>query len=393
MKEYQAAMAASKVMPGTFLNEWSAGIPPTERTLSHRRFPQYTAAAKLVAADARVRPSPGVIDNQAYFYYQRAWLKSTKIPGRGPLARAGPRSLEIHRNSLVMRNHILDKPQLYQWTLDVARTLPPPVLYGMARLTGALVYAFSRRDRRNLRHNLQLAFKDTRSLANQRVIAWKMFQNYAMYMVDFFRLLGMDLSDSRRCVQLYEGQRHLDAALGQGRGVLLLTAHVGNWEIGGFGLRALGYPVTVVALKHNSDFTNRLINTMRSRHNIGIIELGSSAYDGIEILRALQRQEIVAMLGDRVFADRAGATTMFGQPVQLPLGPVLLAMSTGAPIVPAFSVMEAPGRYRGIIEPALDIRRGPDREVALQHNLRQVASVFERAIRRFPDQWYQIDHL
>ncbi len=132
---------------------------------------------------------------------------------------------------------------------------------------------------------------------------------------------------------------------------------------------------------------------MRSRHGIGIIELGTSAYDGIEIIRALQRQEVIAVLGDRVFGDRAGTTTLFGRPVQLPLGPVLLAMATGAPIVPAFSVMEAPGRYRGIIEAALEVRRGPDRDAAQQHNLRQVAGVFERVIRRFPDQWYQINRL
>jgi lauroyl/myristoyl acyltransferase len=292
-----------------------------------------------------------------------------------------------------MRHHILDKPHLYQWTLHVARTLPRPLLYGMARLVGGLVYACSPGDRATFRHNLRIAFNGARLPVNPRVVLWKIFQNYAIYMVDFFRLLAMTLPDSRQCAQLYEGRHHLDEALSQGRGVVLLTAHLGNWEIGGLGLRALGYPVTVVTLKHNSAFTNRLINTMRQRHGIRIIELGSSAYDGIEILRALQRKEVIAMLGDRVFADRAGTTTMFGRQTQLPLGPVLLAMSTGAPIVPAFSVMEAPGHYRGIIEAALDIRRGPDREAALQHNLRQVAGIFERAIRRFPDQWYQVDRL
>jgi lauroyl/myristoyl acyltransferase len=292
-----------------------------------------------------------------------------------------------------MRNHILDKPRLYQWTMHVALNLPRPVLYAMARLVGGLVYAFSPRDRRTFRHNLQIAFNGAKPPANRRILLWKTFQNYAIYMVDFFRLLAMSLADSRQCARLYEGRHHLDEALSQGRGVVLLTAHLGNWEIGGLGLRSLGYPVTVVTLKHNSAFTNRLISTMRRRHGIGIIELGNSAYDGIEIIRALQRQEVIAMLGDRVFADRAGTTTMFGRQVQLPLGPVLLAMSTGAPIVPAFSVMEAPGRYRGIIEPALEIRRGPDREAALEHNLRQVASVFERAIRRFPDQWYEIERL
>jgi len=292
-----------------------------------------------------------------------------------------------------MRKHILDRPRLYQWTLYLARTLPLPVLYGLARLVGGLVYLFSSRDRATMRHNLLIALNGADPQANHAIILWRVFQNYAVYMVDFFRLLDMDLLDSQRCAQLYEGRRHLDEALAQGRGVILLTAHLGNWEIGGLGLRALGYPVTVVTLKHNSAFTNHLVNTMRSRHGIRVIELGVSAYDGIEIIRALQRQEVLAVLGDRVFADRAGRTTLFGRTVLLPLGPILMAMATGAPIVPAFSVMEEPGCYRGIIQPALEIYRGPDHEAALQHNLRQVAGVFERVIRRFPDQWYQIDRL
>jgi lauroyl/myristoyl acyltransferase len=292
-----------------------------------------------------------------------------------------------------MRHHVLDKPRLYQWVMHVALNLPRPLLYAMAQLTGALVYAWSAQDRGTYRHNLHVAFGDKRGLINPRLIVWNIFQNYAIYMVDFFRLLAMSLSDSRRCAQLYEGRHHLDAALALGRGVVLLTAHLGNWEIGGLGLRALGYPVTVVALKHNSTFTNALINTMRSRHGIRVIELGSSTYDGIEIIRALQRGEVVAMLGDRAFGDRTATTTMFGRQVQLPLGPVLLAMSTGAPLVPAFSVMEAPGCYRGFIEPALALRRGPNRDVALHHNLALVAGVFERAIHRFPDQWYRIDRI
>jgi len=73
------------------------------------------------------------------------------------------------------------------------------------------------------------------------------------------------------------------------------------------------------------------------------------------------------------------------------VGPVLLAMAARAPIIPAFSVMEGPGRYRGIIESPLELRYGPDRREALQHNLLQVAKVFERYIRRYPDQWYVVD--
>lgn len=290
-----------------------------------------------------------------------------------------------------MRNHILDRPRLYGWTLKVTRTLPKPVLYAFARIVGGLVFVFSRNDRRNVRHNLHIVLRGQPSSKHPRRLLWQFFQNYAFYMVDFFRLLSMTLEESASFAQLYEGRHYLDEALDKGRGAILLTAHLGHWEIGGLGLRALGYPVNVVTIKHNSFFTNNLINLMRSRHGIRVIELGNSTYDVIEIVNALHRNEVVAVLGDRAISERSGTATLFGREVQLPLGPLLLAMTTQAPVVPAFSVMESPGRYCGIIEKALYFQNGRDREQAMKHNLQQVASVFERYIRRYPDQWFQTE--
>jgi Kdo2-lipid IVA lauroyltransferase/acyltransferase len=290
-----------------------------------------------------------------------------------------------------MRNHILDHPRLYEWTLKVARTLPLPVLYTFARIVGALVFVFSRNDRRNVRHNLNIILTGQPSSARSKRLLWQFFQNYAFYMVDFFRLLSMTLEESASFAQLLEGRHHLDQALAKGRGAILLTAHLGHWEIGGLGLRALGYPVNVVTIKHNSFFTNNLINLMRSRHGIRIIELGNSTYDVIEIVNALYRNEVVAVLGDRAISERSGTAMLFGRETPLPLGPLLLAMTTRAPVVPAFSVMKAPGHYCGIIEEALRLQNGRDREQALKQNLQQVASVFERYIRRYPDQWFQTE--
>jgi len=293
-----------------------------------------------------------------------------------------------------MREHFLDKPFLYRQALKTVSLLPPAVTYSLARFVAGLAYFFSRRDRRNVSHNFDLIFKGYNPPASRKVLLWRFFQNYGIYVVDFFRLLSMTLEESQAFAQLYQGRHHIDAALDRGRGAVLLTAHLGHWEIGGLGLRAMGYPVNVVALKHNTTFTNALINVMRIRHGIRIIEVEESAYGAIELVKALNRNEVVAVLGDRVFAtDRAEVTTFFNRPVQLPVGPVLLAMAARSPIVPAFSIMEAPGRYRGIVEPPLELKYGPDRREALQHNLRQVATVFEQYIRRYPDQWYIVDPL
>jgi len=291
-----------------------------------------------------------------------------------------------------MRDHILDKPSLYQQTLKTVETLPAHVCYGLARLIAALAFVFSRQDRRHVLHNLDVIFNGCRPPASRRLLLWRFFQNYGIYMVDFFRLLNMTLEESKAFIRLH-GRNHLDEALAKGRGLVLLSAHIGHWEIGGLGLRTMGYPVNVVAIKHNTGFTNALVNDLRHRHGIEVIEVEESMYGTIELVKALNRNEVVAVLGDRVFSDRSETTTLFNRQVRLPVGPLILAMATGAPVVPAFSIMVAPGRYRGIAEPALDLRYGPDRQQALRHNLRQMAAVFERYIRRYPDQWYQIEPL
>lgn len=290
-----------------------------------------------------------------------------------------------------MRQHPLDKPLLYRQALKTVQSLPAPVAYGLGRLVAAFAFLFSRRDRRHVSHNLDAIFNGYQPPAGRRLLLWRFFQNYGIYIVDFFRLLSMTLEESQSFARLYEGRHHLDEVLARGKGAVLLTAHIGHWEIGGLGLRAMDYPVNVAAIKHNTTFTNELINLMRSRHGIRIIEVEESAYGAIELVKALNRNELVAVLGDRPFSQRSEVTTFFQRQVRLPVGPVLLAMAARAPILPAFSVMEAPGRYRGIIEPPLDLDYGPDRRQALEHNLRQVAAVFEVYIRRYPDQWYIVD--
>jgi Kdo2-lipid IVA lauroyltransferase/acyltransferase len=292
-----------------------------------------------------------------------------------------------------MRQHVLDKPVLYALTSWVALKLPQPVLYGLARIVGALVFVLSPGDRGNVRHNLKRIVGQKKSGPGVRLLMWRLFQNYAFYMVDLFRLLTMPLEDTTAFAELYEGRRHLDEALSKGCGAVLLTAHLGHWEIGGLGLRALGYPINVVTLRHNSLLTNNLINSLRNRNGIRIIELGHSTYDTIELLKVLKRGEVLAVLGDRPFSERSREVQFFGRPVSFPIGPVLLAMAAGAPVVPAFSIMEAPGRYRGIIEPALPMRFDGDREASLRHNLELVSTLFERYIRRYPDQWYHVERI
>jgi KDO2-lipid IV(A) lauroyltransferase len=215
-----------------------------------------------------------------------------------------------------------------------------------------------------------------------------MFLNYSEYMVDFFLLPHLDQRNAKKFFAYLEGEEILNAALAQGKGAILVSAHVGNWEFGGGMMRVSGYPLAVVAMAHNTSATNSLVNRLRTGKGIRVIEVDQSPFAGVEILRHLRANGTVAMIGDRNFFGRGWPVPFFGQEVRFPVGPVVLAMKSGASLIPAFVLKQPDGRYFGILEAPIAITLDGDREDAIGRNLRKVAEVFERVIRRYPDQWY-----
>ena len=107
----------------------------------------------------------------------------------------------------------------------------------------------------------------------------------------------------------------------------------------------MGYPVNVVAIKNNTLFTNTLVNVMRSRHGIRIIEVEESTFGAIELVKALDRNELAAVLGDTPFSERWEVKTLFCRPVRLPVGQVLLASADRATICSYSFAVCAPVPY------------------------------------------------
>ncbi len=163
-------------------------------------------------------------------------------------------------------------------------------------------------------------------------LARKTFQHFGKYLVDFFRCARLTEEELRDFVTL-ENVAALRDAAARGKGVLAVTAHLGNWELGGAVIAALGYRLNAVALPQTSRRLDRLFNEQRAGRGIHVLPLGHAAF---ALVRCLQRGEIVALLGDRDFNHHAERTEFFGAPAPLPRGPARLALQTGAPLVPVF---------------------------------------------------------
>lgn len=289
-----------------------------------------------------------------------------------------------------MRSHPLDHYLAYQAIIQTVKRIPAPVADSLARVLAFLFYRWWAADRRNLIANLTVVFEgDT---AKARKTSLKLFQNYGRYLIDYFLLPQLPPEKLKDYYCPPRGEAYLRQALQKRKGALLLTGHLGNWEMGGILLRSLNYPLNIVTLPHNTERANDLIKGLRQEKQIRTIEVGGSPLSTLNILAALKRNEVVALLADKVFWGKSAGVAFFGHEVTFPLGPYLLAQASGAAVLPVFMLRSPKGRYQGYIEPPLAMGPATEETMATEA-LGQFVGLFERYIRRYPDQWYNVDRL
>jgi D-glycero-D-manno-heptose 1,7-bisphosphate phosphatase len=213
-----------------------------------------------------------------------------------------------------------------------------------------------------------------------------------------FVRLGRSLVDTIRLGRLtpqellnhvtVEGRDRYDESLKKGRGVILLAAHFGAWELMPMVIGALGYPLTVVGRPLDNPFLNEWIVRYRARLCARV--LNSKDRSTVhELLSALRRGESVGILGDQhVVGDRGVYVEFFGRLAYTHKIAALAAAKTGASVVPVFMIAEGAERYRFVFErPIVPARTGHREEDAVAHT-QAMTRVLEEYIRRYPDHWF-----
>lgn len=188
----------------------------------------------------------------------------------------------------------------------------------------------------------------------------------------------------------FDGRQHLDEALAAGKGMLLITGHVGNWEAAGHVLSCLNVPVNVVVYEGELARIRRLFEGAMKAKRFTIIEAGESLKTALEISFALSRGEIVAMHADRAVSDSFVEVEFFGAPARLPAGPYLAAASSGAPLVTAFVFRKGMYNYTFKAWPArlLKFENRDDRMQLAQREAACFARRLEGVLKENPYQWF-----
>jgi KDO2-lipid IV(A) lauroyltransferase len=270
---------------------------------------------------------------------------------------------------------------MYRIIQIFALLLPVRVSYRVAEHT-ADVYSFlSTRDRKAVISNLKIVLN--RNDGDIEILARDVFRNFAKYMVDFFRFPKLDRAFIDKHVKI-ENIHYVDDTLSKGRGMIAVTAHLGNWELAGAVAAIMGYPVTAVALPQKDRSVNRLFVRQRTIKGVKVVSVGVAVRKCYEVLK---NNGIVAVLGDRDFTNSGVQSEFFKKKAFLPKGPAAFCISTGSPVVPGFLVREEGNNFRLIFEKPIECAYGSRSDDALREVVGEIAAVIEKYVRMYPTQW------
>jgi len=267
--------------------------------------------------------------------------------------------------------------------LAVARVIPARLIFAIGTFGGWCAYYLLRRERRRTLANLALAYGQVKSAAERTRIARAVFVNLGRNLSEMALYPRLDDEQFRQLVTM-EGKEIIDRELRKGKGVLIITGHIGNWELFPSYIIMSGYRGGVVARRAYYEKYERLLLRLRRSKGFRVFYRDGSPR---EVLRTLRNNEIIGILADQDVRKLDGVfVDFFGIAAYTPTAPVVIAMKSGAPLVPARIVREG-RRHTILIEEPIVLRTTGDRKSDLVYNTQQWSRCIERFIRAHPEQW------
>jgi KDO2-lipid IV(A) lauroyltransferase len=261
--------------------------------------------------------------------------------------------------------------------------LPRKLALSLGVLLADLLFSLSQREKARALENLSIAFGREKSPSDILRICRYCFENLGKGLMEVVRFPRLTSENLDRLVA-FHGIQNVDSAFKAGRGVILLTAHFGSWELLGASLSLLGYSVNYVVRPVRSPRLDVLVNRNRESIGVSCIPRGTSIK---RALRCLKRNELLGILADidtkvdGVFVD------FFGRPAFTPRGPVSIALRTGAALVPTFIIRQKDDTHRIVIEKTLKLKVTGVLEEDIRVNTARFTKIIESYIRKYPEQW------
>lgn len=271
--------------------------------------------------------------------------------------------------------------QALAWTVGL---LPWVLRSWVGDRIGDVWRVFAPTYRANVRDNLRQALGDEPTEPELDALVRGVFRINGRNFTDLFRMPHWSAADFDRMVRIDQGWGVFEDAIGRGKGVVLVTAHLGAFDVVGHAIGARGYPLTALTGRTTTRFIFDAVNHLRRGHNVRTTEATPGGVR--DIIRALRRGEVAGFLADYDFFRNGLPVTFFGRETTLPPGPIRIARDSGAQVVGAFARRTGEGYALSFAGP-LDIARTRDLDADLATGMARLVDMLEKAIGSMPDQW------
>ncbi|HEY8861318.1 MAG TPA: lysophospholipid acyltransferase family protein [Candidatus Limnocylindria bacterium] len=268
----------------------------------------------------------------------------------------------------------------------IAQRLPARPLYAFAVILGEIGYVAWTAKRQIAKRNFAIVLGRPWTDPEVAQVARRSFRNFAKYVVEIMRFPKLDVADFERLVNI-DGWEHLRGALALGKGVIFVSIHFGNFELGGARISD-EIPLNVIADELENQRLMDLLVGNRAHKNITLLSPDGAAK---KVLGALRRNEMVGLmmdLGPRAQAFDTVDAEFFGTPTAFPAVAASLARVSGAPIVVSACVRRHDNTFTGIALPPIFVQRTKEAAEDVQRATQSIARGLEGFVSRWPDQWY-----
>ncbi len=267
----------------------------------------------------------------------------------------------------------------------IVKIIPARYVYGFARNISSLGYRFAEKQRKIALESLTIAFGQDKPPEEIKKIAQDCFTFMAKSALELMLLMDRPRLLNAR-VELV-GKENLDNALSRGKGVILVSAHFGNFPLMMARLALCGYKIAGIMRPMRDSRAEKFFLAKRTRLNIKTIYSQPRSVCVNNTIEALRNNELVFIPIDQNFGTGGVFVDFFGRKAATATGPVVLAKRSKATLLPCFIIRQKDDSHKIIFEPPLNLEEGRDFQETVVINIQRLTSIIESYIRRYPAEW------
>lgn len=268
-----------------------------------------------------------------------------------------------------------------QWVME---RLPRGLAYALSIVVARFAFVFAGGARRALQQNLRIALPGAGRREIRRT-SWRNFRHHSKAYADLMRLPRARVEDLRPLLHL-SGFEHLEAARARGKGVLVVSAHMGSWEVAAAIWSSTFAPVNLFAEELEPKELYDWYRVTRARLGISVLPLTRAGLR--KVLQALEAEEMVVTAIDRDILGTGVEIEFFGRPARIPDGPAAIALRYGAPLLPVCVFRLPDDTFQAVGYPPIFAEATGDRAADIRRVTTQLVRCMEEIIRAHPDQWH-----